>query len=38
VLVPVSNVDAVGTLRYSDDEVERPSGLLGDGKIDNHQN
>jgi CarD family transcriptional regulator len=39
VLVPVSNVDGVGLRRaISDDEVERLFGLLGDGKIDNHQN
>src|SRR4026209_424030 len=39
VLVPVSNVDGVGLRRaISDDEVERWFGLLGDGKIDNHQN
>jgi len=35
----VSNVDGVGLRRaISDDEVERLFGLLGDGKIDNHQN
>jgi CarD family transcriptional regulator len=39
VLVPVSNVDGVGLRRaISDVEVERLFGLLGDGKIDNHQN
>ena len=39
VLVPVSNVDGVGLRRaISDNEVERLFGLLGDGKIDNHQN
>ncbi|MGB7218082.1 MAG: CarD family transcriptional regulator [Vicinamibacterales bacterium] len=39
VLVPVSNVDGVGLRRaISDDEVDRLFGLLGDGKIDNHQN
>ncbi|HZP47174.1 MAG TPA: CarD family transcriptional regulator [Vicinamibacterales bacterium] len=39
VLVPVSNVDGVGLRRaITDDEVERLIGLLGDGKIDNHQN
>ena len=39
VLVPVSNVDGVGLRRaITDDEVERLFGLLGDGKIDNHQN
>lgn len=39
VLVPVSNVDGVGLRRaISDDEVERLFTLLGDGKIDNHQN
>jgi CarD family transcriptional regulator len=39
VLVPVSNVDGVGLRRaISDEEVERLFGLLGDGKIDNHQN
>ena len=38
VLVPVSNVDGVGLRRaISDGEVERLFGLLGDGKIDNHQ-
>jgi CarD family transcriptional regulator len=39
VLVPVSNVDGVGLRRaISDSDVERLFGLLGDGKIDNHQN
>jgi len=39
VLVPVSNVDGVGLRRaIGDQEVERLFGLLGDGKIDNHQN
>ena len=39
VLVPVSNVDGVGLRRaIGDAEVERLFGLLGDGKIDNHQN
>ncbi len=39
VLVPVSNVDGVGLRRaITDHEVERLFGLLGDGKIDNHQN
>ena len=39
VLVPVSNVDGVGLRRaISDGDVERHFGLLGDGKIDNHQN
>ncbi len=39
VLVPVSNVDGVGLRRaISDDEVDRLFTLLGDGKIDNHQN
>jgi CarD family transcriptional regulator len=39
VLVPLSNVDGVGLRRaISDEEVERVFGLLGDGKIDNHQN
>jgi len=39
VLVPVANVDGVGLRRaISDVEVERLFGLLGDGKIDNHQN
>jgi CarD family transcriptional regulator len=39
VLVPVTNVDGVGLRRaISDHEVERLFGLLGNGKIDNHQN
>jgi CarD family transcriptional regulator len=39
VLVPVTNVDGVGLRRaISDEDVERLFGLLGDGKIDNHQN
>jgi CarD family transcriptional regulator len=39
VLVPVTNVDGVGLRRaISDGDVERLFGLLGDGKIDNHQN
>ena len=39
VLVPVTNVDGVGLRRaISDNEVDRLFGLLGDGKIDNHQN
>ena len=39
VFVPLPNVDGVGLRRaISDDEVERLFGLLGDGKIDNHQN
>ena len=39
VLVPVSNVDGVGLRRaITDEEVERLFLLLGDGKIDNHQN
>ena len=34
-----ANVDGVGLRRaIGDDEVERLFGLLGDGKIDNHQN
>jgi CarD family transcriptional regulator len=37
--VPVSNVDGVGLRRaISDDEVDRLFILLGNGKIDNHQN
>src|SRR5207244_12437615 len=37
--VPVSNVDVVGLrCAISDKEVERLFCLLGDGKIDNHQN
>ena len=36
---PFANVDGVGLRRaISDEEVERLFGLLGDGKIDNHQN
>jgi CarD family transcriptional regulator len=40
VLVPVANVDGVGLRKaISDEEVDRLFGLLlGDGKIDNHQN
>jgi CarD family transcriptional regulator len=39
VLVPLDNVDGVGLRRaIGDDEVERLFTLLGDGKIDNHQN
>jgi CarD family transcriptional regulator len=39
VLVPLANVDGVGLRRaIGDQEVERLFGLLGDGKIDNHQN
>ena len=39
VLVPVANVDGVGLRRaIGDSEVERLFLLLGDGKIDNHQN
>jgi CarD family transcriptional regulator len=39
VFVPVDNVDGVGLRRaVTDAEVERLFGLLGDGKIDNHQN
>lgn len=39
VLVPVANVDNVGLRRaITDEEVERLFNLLGDGKIDNHQN
>ena len=39
VLVPLANVDGVGLRRaITDEEVERLFGLLGDGKIDNHQN
>src|SRR5438045_7559889 len=39
VLVPLANVDGVGLRRaISDLEVERLFNLLGDGKIDNHQN
>jgi CarD family transcriptional regulator, regulator of rRNA transcription len=39
VLVPVDNVDGVGLRRaICDQEIERLFSLLGDGKIDNHQN
>ncbi len=39
VLVPVDNVDGVGLRRaIGDEEIERLFALLGDGKIDNHQN
>jgi CarD family transcriptional regulator len=39
VFVPVDNVDGVGLRRaVSDQEVERLFGLLGDGKIESHQN
>ncbi len=39
VLVPVANVDGVGLRKaITDEEVERLFGLLGDGKIDSHQN
>jgi CarD family transcriptional regulator len=39
VLVPVDNVEGVGLRRaIGDEEVDRLFGLLGDGKIDNHQN
>jgi len=39
VLVPLDNVDGVGLRRaIGDQEIERLFGLLGDGKIDNHQN
>ena len=39
VLVPVNNVDGVGLRRaICDEEIERLFSLLGDGKIDNHQN
>ena len=39
VLVPVANADEVGLRRaISDEEVERLFGLIGDGKIDDHQN
>lgn len=39
VLVPVANVDNVGLRRaITDEEVDRLFTLLGDGKIDNHQN
>jgi len=39
VLVPVANVDGVGLRKaITDEEVERLFALMGDGKIDNHQN
>jgi CarD family transcriptional regulator len=39
VFVPVDNVDGVGLRRaISDNEIERLFGLLGDGKIESHQN
>jgi CarD family transcriptional regulator len=39
VLVPVDNVDGVGLRRaINDEEIDRLFNLLGDGKIDNHQN
>ena len=39
VLVPLDNVDGVGLRRaINDEEIERLFSLLGDGKIDNHQN
>jgi CarD family transcriptional regulator len=39
VLVPLANVDGVGLRRaIGDQDVERLFNLLGDGKIDNHQN
>jgi CarD family transcriptional regulator len=39
VLVPVANVDGVGLRKaITDEEVNRIFDLLGDGKIDNHQN
>jgi CarD family transcriptional regulator len=39
VLVPVANVDNVGLRKaITDEEVERLFTLLGDGRIDNHQN
>jgi CarD family transcriptional regulator len=39
VFVPVDNVDGVGLRRaVSDEEVQRLFTLLGDGKIDSHQN
>jgi CarD family transcriptional regulator len=39
VLVPLDNVDGVGLRRaIADVEVDRLFSLLGDGKIDNHQN
>jgi CarD family transcriptional regulator len=39
VLVPVNNVEGVGLRRaINDEEIERLFTLLGDGKIDSHQN
>ena len=39
VFVPVDNVDGVGLRRaITDEEVQRLFNLLGDGKIDSHQN
>ena len=39
VLVPIDNVEAVGLRRaIGDDEVKKLFTLLGNGKIDNHQN
>jgi CarD family transcriptional regulator len=39
VLVPVANVDGVGLRKaIEDNEIDRLFVLLGDGKIDNHQN
>ncbi len=39
VLVPIDNVEAVGLRRaIRDDEVKKLFTLLGNGKIDNHQN
>ena len=39
VFVPVANVDGVGLRKaITDEEVERLFTLLGDGRIDNHQN
>ena len=39
VLVPVANVNGVGLRKaITDEEVERLFTLLGDGRIDNHQN
>ena len=39
VLVPVANVDGVGLRKaVTDEEAERLFTLLGDGRIDNHQN
>ena len=39
VLVPLANVDGVGLRRaIRDEEVDRLFALLGDGKIDDHQN